>query len=197
MKVLSFVTKERSDRMCKILKELQGKSAQQILEENNISLSPPIDLYLLLERLHISALGEDFSDIENAVGYEQGEILGAAISKDELLTIFYRKSDSENRKRFTIAHELGHCALHTENLKAEHVELRKNSNSEDYREKSANIFAGELLIPEKSLKEIYGRLLNPSLSVLAQVFKVSTNVMEARLDHLALPYFKDTYYTNV
>lgn len=183
--------------MCKILKKLQGKSAQQILEENYVSLSPPIDLYLLLERLHISALGEDFSVIENAVGYEQGEILGAAISKGDWLTIFYRKGDSENRKRFVIAHELGHCALHTETLKAEHIELRKNSNSEDYREKSANIFAGELLIPEKSLREIYGRLFNPSLAVLAQIFKVSTNVMAARLDHLALPYFKDTYYTSV
>lgn len=197
MKVLSFVTKERSDKMCKILKKLQGKSAQQILEENNISLSPPIDLYLLLERLHISALGEDFSSIEDAVGYEHGEILGAAITKGDLLTIFYRQSDSENRKRFTIAHELGHCSLHTETLETEHIELRKNSNSEDYREKSANIFAGELLIPEKSLREIYGRLFNPSLAVLAQIFKVSTNVMAARLDHLALPYFKDTYYTSV
>lgn len=183
--------------MCKILKKLQGKSAQQILEENNISLSPPIDLYLLLKRLHISVLGEDFSDIEYTVGYEHGEILGAAISKEDLLTIFYRINDSENRKRFTIAHELGHCALHTENLKAEHVELRKNSNSEDYKEKAANIFAGELLIPENTLRDIYGRLLNPSLSTLAQIFKVSTSVMEMRLEHLSIPYFKDVFCQNI
>ena len=105
--------------------------------------------------------------------------------------IFYRASDSINRRRFTMAHEIAHCCLHTDTLTDKHIELRSSKTQNDPREYNANVFAGELLIPESSLKMIYEQLLVPSLSGLSVIFQVSTNVMAKRLDYLKMPYMKD------
>ena len=59
----------------------------------------------------------------------------------------------------------------------------------------ADIFAGELLIPESSLVRVYNQFYLPSLESLAKIFSVSTNVMAARLDYLSMPYFKDAEIT--
>ena len=181
--------------MCRILKSIKGKTARELLEKYNISPEPPINLTRLLQNAGISAVEFDFSELEKYGNYELGTILGAAISNEENLTIFYRKDDSENRKRFTIAHELAHCCLHSENLKENHIELRNNDNNQPQREIEANIFAGELLIPKESLEKIYNELLVPYLSTLAEIFGVSSNVMAARLDYLNKPYLKDTEYS--
>ena len=107
----------------------------------------------------------------------------------------YRKQDTENRQRFTIAHELAHCCLHTENLQQNHIELRDNTFPKTEKEKAADIFAGELLIPEPLLKEIYSKFYLPSLKTLAKIFHVSTNVMAAKLDDVSMPYFRDAELT--
>lgn len=181
--------------MCKILKKINGKTPLELLEIYNIPLDPPIQLSKLLKNIGISALGIDFTDIEQAANYERGRILGAAISKDDNLTIFYRKDDTKNRQRFTIAHELAHCCLHTENLQQNHIELRDDALIKTQKEIDTNIFAGELLIPEDILKQIHSQFYLPKLSSLASIFGVSTNVMAARLDYLSMPYFKDVEIT--
>lgn len=180
--------------MCDLLKYLQGKTADELLKEHEIPMEPPIDLALLLEKIGLSTSGIDFTKMEEAAGLRKGWILGAAMSSGEDLTIFYKKSDTYNRKLFTIAHELGHCCLHSDSLKIEHVELRTDSISDkdNEHEYDANVFAGELLIPEESLMPIYKKFIVPSLKYLASIFGVSTNVMAARLDYLQLNYMKDT-----
>ncbi len=181
--------------MCTILKNISGETALELLDSYSIPLEAPIQLSKLLQNIGVSTLGIDFSDIEAKANYDRGAILGAAISKGENLTIFYRKQDTENRQRFTIAHELAHCCLHTENLQQNHIELRDNTFPKTEKEKAADIFAGELLIPEPLLKEIYSKFYLPSLKTLAKIFHVSTNVMAARLDDLSMPYFKDAELT--
>lgn len=181
--------------MCEILKKINGKTPLELLEIYNIPLEPPIQLSKLLKEIGISALGIDFTDIEIASNYERGRILGAAISKGDNLTIFYRKDDTKNRQRFTIAHELAHCCLHTKNLQQNHIELRDDALVKTQKEKDADIFAGELLIPEHILRQIHSEFYVPQLSSLANIFDVSTNVMAARLDYLSMPYFKDVEIT--
>ncbi|WP_343558996.1 XRE family transcriptional regulator [Sphingobacterium sp.] len=58
--------------------------------------------------------------------------------------IIINKNFSNDRKRFTIAHELGHLVMHNEN----------NFPVSEYRdkEKEANNFASEFLMPEESIK---------------------------------------------
>ena len=88
-----------------------GKLHLSFLKIYDIPLEPPIQISQLLQRIGVSTLGIDFTQIEKDAGYEYGRILGAAISKGDNLTIFYRKQDSKNRQRFTIAHELAHCCF--------------------------------------------------------------------------------------
>lgn len=177
--------------MCKILKDIQGKTATELLDIYTTDKSIPIDIYRLLDEIGIKIKSIDFSDVEEKIGYKRGDILGATLIDGEEVEIFYRAGVSENRKKFTIAHELAHCCCHSELLKNTHIQLRKESECEKLKEKEANVFAGELLIPEERLKEYYGKLILPSLSVLAEIFSVSTSVMGARLDYLNLSYFKD------
>ena len=177
--------------MYEVLKNMRNKSAIDLLKENGISLTPPINISLLLRRLGIKEVEADFSDIEKILKYDMGEILGITFAQEKQVGIFYRSRDSINRRRFTIAHEIAHCCLHTDTLNDKHIELRSSKTQNDPREYNANVFAGELLIPESSLKRIYEQLLVPSLSGLSEIFQVSTNVMAKRLDYLKMPYMKD------
>lgn len=184
---------KEGENMCAILKRLNGKSAEQLLEENNIDVTkPPIDIRKLVTSLGISVLKRDFSDIEARARATKGSILGATISSGNKLTIFYQSDATYNRMRFTVAHELAHCCLHSENLEVQHVELRiDEENGYDEHEKEANIFAGALLIPRKLLDQEYKKFIVPSLSALAELFEVSETVMAARLDYLNYSYLKD------
>ena len=179
--------------MCDILRLLKGKSAEQLLEENDIDITkPPIDIKKLVTSLGISVLKKDFSDIEKMAKAPKGSILGAAISEGNNLTIFYQAEATYNRMRFTVAHELAHCCLHSENLEMQHVEFRLDViNNSSEHEKEANIFAGELLIPKKLLDQEYKKFIIPSLTALAKIFEVSETVMAARLDVLQYAYLKD------
>lgn len=186
-----YTSEKRCCNMCEILKRIKNKTASDLLKEYHIKSEPPIDIALLLENIGISLISKDFSNLEKQSGYENNSILGAAISKDDDLAIFYKENDTYHRKIFTIAHELGHCCRHSENLKIEHIELR-TLDCPNQHEMEANIFAGELLIPYNILKDIYDDFLIPSLKSLSKIFNVSTNVMAARLDYLNLSYYKDT-----
>lgn len=189
--IIYFTTRE-DDIMCKLLKELDGLNADQLLEKYNIPPKPPIDISLLLKRIGISEIPMDFTEIEKILGYRPGDVLGAIFAKNDSLGIFYRQGDSLNRIRFTLAHEIAHCCIHAETLEKSHIELRSALEATTPKEYKANVFAGELLMPEVTLRDIHSRyLVAPPLSNISQLFKVSTNVMAARLEYLNLPYIRD------
>ena len=187
-----YLTAKDDDVMCKLLKELDGLKADQLLDKYDISPKPPIDISLLLKRIGISEIPMDFTEIEKILGYRPGDVLGAIFAKNDSLGIFYRQGDSINRIRFTLAHEIAHCCIHANTLKKSHIELRSAIEATTPKEYKTNIFAGELLMPETVLRDIHSRyLIAPPLSNISQIFKVSTNVMSARLDYLNLPYIRD------
>lgn len=179
--------------MCDILRKLEGKTAEELLAMQGIDITkPPVDIELLVKNLNISVKKKDFSEIEKETNSPSGSILGAAISHGKTLTVFYSSRATYNRMRFTVAHELAHCCLHSRNLEINHVELRMNLGDEqNAHERDANIFAGELLIPEKLLDQECKKFIVPSLKALAEMFEVSVNVMAARLDMLNYQYLKD------
>jgi len=103
----------------------------------------------------------------------------------------------EERKRFTIAHELGHFLLHEgQPLHVDHnfrVNLRSGKSSEgtDIEEKEANFFAAELLMPksflEKDLSDIDAVDLFVDLDALqelAKKYKISPQALTYRLTNL-------------
>ena len=181
------------DTMCKILEKLRDKTPENLLKEYQISLVPPIDISLLMQRIGIKEIPFDFTELEKLMNLETGDIIGTVFAKNDELGIFYKASDSLNRQRFTIAHEIAHCCLDTDALKTKHIELRSSQTENTLKEYNANVFAGKLLIPKISLDKIHSKfLLAPPLSVISKIFEVSTTVMAARLDYLELKYIDDT-----
>lgn len=187
--------------MCKKLKELSELTVEKLYNKyDSFFTCPPIDIEGLLRTLGVSFVEQDFTEITGQIGAiklpeQANEIFGAvsAISyqdehqKDEV-KISVNKFDSYNRKRFTLAHELGHCMHDAENLQNGLIELRSITNGANSKEILINRIAAEILIPKKLLELEHQKMYIPVLQLLANKFKVSTNVMRVRLEELNMEY---------
>lgn len=183
------IQKKKGGIMCVILEKMQGKSPEELLQTYGISLIPPINISLLLQRLNIREVPMDFSEIEDICKLSRGDVLGIIYAKSDSLTILYKATDTLNRKRFTLAHEIAHCCLHADSLKKTHIELRSAQTATTLKEINANIFAGALLIPKSSIERVHSQFIGvPDINDLAKIFNVSTTVMAARLKYLNLPF---------
>lgn len=109
------------------------------------------------------------------------------------------KSHPPNRLRFTIAHELGHFLLHEgerihmdEKSVSYTVDFRdgRSGRGEDDKEKEANFFAAELLMPSTLLRQdLAGKRLDlfedgDALEKLAKKYKVSLQALTFKLTNL-------------
>ena len=205
-----YTREEDKSIMCKILRELHQKSAEYILQNYSDREQFPVDIVDVASRIGIRLGSVDFTELEKSNSFkdmvkEKGHILGSVRAKGDDLYINYHNAlhDDPNfkhlseidkrdvllrRQRFTIAHEIAHCCLHIDPDKYEpHIEYR--TEQKDYgvnsKEREANIFAGELLIPFNILSDlsmIYNNKI--SVSLFADFFKVSKHVMKARLAQL-------------
>ena len=187
--------------MCAPITKIRNKTPQQLLEMCGQKDHIPVDLRALLNKLSISCVRYDFSNIERELNREscsqEKKILGALVTNGDHAVIFCRDQDEEDghRYRFTVAHELGHCCLEHFDIgqSSVHYVFRTDDEVPDNKEIEANIFAGELLIPEESLKKAIGELVIPSVQSLSKIFAVSENVMLKRLDYLKLPKIVSGY----
>ncbi|GBE16454.1 hypothetical protein BMS3Abin15_00271 [bacterium BMS3Abin15] len=108
--------------------------------------------------------------------------------------IIVNKEDTDERRRFTIAHELGHFLLHS--LSSQHIDKQgiyfrdvDSSAGENIMEIQANQFAAELLMPINSLKKdffensklIEGDDPTKLIKKLAEKYKVSKQSMSIRI----------------
>lgn len=183
----SFFKKKQVVHMCEILEKIHGKTAEELLKEYGVYDTVPIDLVKLARSIGISVLPMDFTKLEKKL--DTKNILGLVLTHGNNAAIFYRRSDSINRIRFTIAHELAHCCFLDPNTKEPHIEYRIDEEDKDDNEKQMDIFAGKLLIPLNKLKEVYMKLSLPTSSALADAFNVSIKVMEARLNYLEISHY--------
>lgn len=180
--------------MCKPVSAIRNKTAQELLELSGQLNKVPVDLKALLKKLNISCIPFDFSELE-AAKYGTTEkhadhILGALVTNGNKAVILYREQDQidGHRSRFTIAHELGHCCLAHYQIgeSTVHLSFRQEGTTNNTQEVAANIFAGELLIPRAPLENVIDQLILPSVQTLADIFAVSTNVMNERLRYLKI-----------
>lgn len=89
---------------------------------------------------------------------------------DEFFTIGFNENHPWCRRRFTIAHEIGHMLFN-------HV-CDKNGIKSD-NEKEADTFAGELLIPTAFIKKDFSKL--PDIPELSKLYRVSGEAMAIKL----------------
>ena len=97
--------------------------------------------------------------------------------------IVVRGASNERRRRFTIAHEIGHFVLHPGRLAPE----RGGAVNEAWRlqEREADQFAAELLMPEPLVREAVLEL-GADAGRLADRFDVSRKAMQVRLSGLGI-----------
>jgi Zn-dependent peptidase ImmA (M78 family) len=157
--------------------------ALDILHSHGIT-SAPVDPVTLANRQGIK--------VHNAKFSEDG-LSGMVAKRGEDVTILVNQGDPPYRKRFTIAHELGHVFLHLRSdgeFIDSQVDLFRDTcppteNSPDkIVEVQANQFAAALLMPRNFVREQFRR--TTSVSDLARVFNVSEEAMGIRLARLGL-----------
>jgi Zn-dependent peptidase ImmA (M78 family) len=177
--------------MARKIKHIQS-IIEQLLEQTKNS-KPPIDVKGIARSLNITLREDNLEDISGLI-YREGNqvILGVNINH------------AETRKRFTIAHELGHYYLHANNQlfvdKVFAVKLRDHTSSEavNIEEIEANAFAAELLMPTMYLQKDFQKLqpgvwdydhweeMDDVVKKLAHIYQVSPQAMTIRLINLGV-----------
>lgn len=128
----------------------------------------------------------------------ENDVSGVHIRRDGAVVIGVANSQSSQRQRFTIAHELAHLILHDgEEVhvdKTFRVNLRSplSSKAEDVEEIEANTFAASLLMPigflKPDLQNVTLDIDDPSqIAKLADRYEVSTQAMTYRLMNIFMP----------
>ncbi|AQS41534.1 MAG: Hypothetical protein BHV28_08350 [Candidatus Tokpelaia hoelldobleri] len=117
-----------------------------------------------------------------------GDQISGLIRKDEKkggssgYAIFINANHSEERRRFTIAHEIAHFVLHKSLIGDGIMEdaLFRADGFTNELEREANAFASDILMPKELIKEAHkeGIMAIPDL---ARKFKVSRDAMSYRL----------------
>jgi Zn-dependent peptidase ImmA (M78 family) len=166
------------------------KVAEDILRECGI-YDAPVDVIRVAKKLSAQIRKEA------ADQYLSGFLLRDLKSKSVIIGVNSRHH--ENRQRFTISHELGHLMLHEGELihvdkhhQGFQVNLRdaKSGQGIDVKEKEANLFAAELLMPASFLARdlknsgALDLLAEGSLKKIASKYKVSVQALTIRLSHL-------------
>lgn len=166
--------------------ELIEKKAQEAIKEYSFN-EFPIDPVKIALKIGIPVRDVQFKNIA------KDSICGGIIKEKESIQIYVNKYDPINRKRFTIAHELGHYFLgHLEN-KGEYVDLHRDiNNGNKINEIEANSFAAALLMEKERVEYAFNTLKKAGFSdgniicELAELFAVSTSAMSLRMQKLGL-----------
>lgn len=104
--------------------------------------------YKYFEKYGLLIFKEDIGKLSGFIAYPNQNMV--------IICINYKRP--LGHQNFTIAHELGHYFLHSKENKDDNEETLFNDNdtlSYDTMEKEANIFAAELLYPQKKFEEDY------------------------------------------
>lgn len=154
--------------------------ATEILSENFV-LTPPVDPFELAGNY-----GLKFS-----VAIFEDDTISGYLNLSEK-RIYLNANDPLPRQVFTAAHEFGHFVLGHKISGGVDVLYRKaiGDHQNDQKEKEANAFAAELLVPEEFIvkqKKLLNHLsLDQQIAKLSQIFKVSKQVISYRLKLLNL-----------
>lgn len=122
-----------------------------------ISQGPVDNIVQILERNGVVVL---FIDVDN----DKFDGLTMFTSK-QIPIIWINKNIPADRKRFSLAHELGHLVMH---LRSDDLEKK-----EKQKEDEANLFAAEFLLPRKECQEDFFQLRYKQLGLKKFYWKVS------------------------
>jgi len=164
-----------------------------------LSAAPPVDVDKIARLLGIEVdEAPDFDDV--------GTIGRITLESGKRVQVWINPFENSYgpRRRFTLAHEIGHFCMHRSLNKTGFVDTRSTmSRSESYwnrYESEANSFAAELLMPSQLIKSIGRRKIDEYkvsneaeampmaafIEVMAAAFRVSNKAMEYRLKNMGI-----------
>ncbi len=137
----------------------------------------------------VESIAEDLLGL--AIEARELEVSGMLIPAERRILV--RADEPDERRRFTIAHELGHWVCQCLEGTAQAVYCRAADLSHDVDrkiEREANIFATELLMPEAAVRAAWGTIVAQSdedpPAAMAERLDVSPSAMGWRLFNLGL-----------
>jgi Zn-dependent peptidase ImmA (M78 family) len=167
----------------RLLEECAEQVLEQYSKRSNIDIRPPVSVEAIAKVLGFKWIIGDLDKL-----FEGTE--GALVEDDGVIIVNY--NNKNERRRFSIAHEIGHIilpgfdnpsdCLHYGYNAVVHPEKRPH-----LREVACNKFAGALLMPRNILcKEIqkYPLLNDKRVFQLARTFRVSPLAMLTRIEYL-------------
>lgn len=154
-----------------------------------------LNLRKVCERLGVEIIGAKFED---------DTVSGVIKNEGEKWTIYVNETDSNRRKRFTLAHELGHYISYLADSHSKKIlendgvhqdfafqrTVTTESKNPDY-EIEANQIAAEILMPEASTKQLHKE--GKTVEEMADYFNVSESAMTFRLINLGFNPLETIY----
>ncbi len=156
--------------------------AEEVLKKYSTA-DVPVNVEDICKEYGIKVFVEDLSELEKKCSRP---ISGLIYKTNDVKVIFVNRGDILQRRRFTIAHELGHFFLHFDGSgKDTIISFRGLRNKE---ESEADRFAANLLMPQERLLKEYHSIPYPTASYLSKIFNVSVAAMRYRLSEMGLTY---------
>lgn len=162
---------------------LVRRRARELLADQT---QPPVDLARVAKKLDAEVRKLAIADDISGVLYRDGN----------RRIVVVNAGHSAMRQRFTIAHELGHLALHRgDKVHVDHgfrINLRdgRSASAENVEEVEANAFAADLLMPAEWIwRDLDGTAIDPGddgqIALLAAHYGVSQQALLIRLASVA------------
>lgn len=180
------------------LYENAGELLAAAIQKDVTPNQPPVDVDAIAQLLEIKVRYDASLEARDIIGKIEFEGSQCVIS------INPHQNRYEPRRRFTLAHELGHYCLHTHASKQEFTDSRRTMSRTatfwDEKEREANQFAAELLMPDFMIFSMANQVLDEhddqhpdtlmSASVfttrMADIFVTSNEAMTYRLHSLGI-----------
>jgi len=151
------------------------KQADELLEKIEVE-GPPVDVKLIAEKLGIEIVEMTLPTW----------FFGTLLNIKGSYYVVINRLMPETRKKFTLAHEIAHYALHGDKL------CYMKNCKRDYFHREADAFAAELCMPSAMVKKEARNWFN-DYKFLARIFEVSEVAMVRKMQELGL--IKGTDYT--
>lgn len=168
--------------------QLEAIAKQTLLDHGLLSI--PVNPVEVAQALHF--------DVKHAV-FRDNALSGLCARRSGKTTILVRQGDHPIRKRFTVAHEIGHALLHldadTPEIADRDDDFFRTTEPADsvwserrQHEFEANAFAAGLLMPAELVRHAFKIIpaRDRTVAVMADTFQVSEQAMGIRLSMLGL-----------
>ena len=161
------------------------RAAKEVLRSSKIR-KPPVDL-----RVVTASCGLKYEEVD----YFPDDVDALIVTTEDGSVAVVNRNQSTTRRRFSLAHELGHFVLHRDGSVVEEtvsIDSPPTGNEENtgssIAEREANLFAGELLVPLEFLKEHF----RPGMTAadVGRIFEVSESVAAIALSSHLRALFK-------